>query len=223
MNDRTIHNERDFTPAFPFLWAYDLLVAAFGREHKWRGTLLRQLDPRQSDIIADIGCGTGSFLGLLGRTAKSVKLIGVDPDDRILHRARLKLEAAGVVVTLIPGYLRDVGALLAGTGVNKIVSSLVFHQVPLAEKRAGMSSIYSALPPGGELHVADNGLQRTRLMRTLFRTIQQIDGYENTQPNADGILSSLMEEAGFAQVQETSVIPTVTGSISLYKAIRPQT
>jgi ubiquinone/menaquinone biosynthesis C-methylase UbiE len=218
-----MRNERDFTPAFPFLWAYDLIVAAFGRERTWRGAFLRQLDPRPSDIIADIGCGTGSFLALLGRTAKLPKLIGVDPDDRILRRARRKLEAAGIVVTLKAGYLRDVGALLAGTGVNKIASSLVFHQVPLAEKRAGLSSIYSALPPGGELHVADNGLQRTRLMRGLFRIVQCVDGYENTQPNADGILPSLMKEAGFAQVKESSVIPTLTGSLPLYKAIRPAT
>jgi ubiquinone/menaquinone biosynthesis C-methylase UbiE len=220
-SDRTMRNKRDFTPAFPFLWAYDLIVAAFGRERTWRGALLRQLDPRPSDIIADIGCGTGSFLALLGKTAKRPKLIGVDPDDRVLALARRKLETAGIVVTLRPGYLRDVGALLAGTGVNKIVSSLVFHQVPLAEKRAGLHSIYSVLPPGGELHVADNGLQRTRLMRGLFRVVQCVDGYENTQPNADGILPSLMEQAGFAQVKETAVIPTLTGSLSVYKAIRP--
>ena len=221
MSDRTMRNERNFTPALPLLWAYDLIVAAFTRERTWRGAFLRQLDPRPSDIIADIGCGTGSFLALLGRTAKWAKLIGVDPDDRILRRARRKLEAAGIVVTLKPGYLRDVRALLAGVGVNKIASSLVFHHVPLGEKRAGLSSIYSALCPGGELHVADYGLQRTRLMRCLFRIVQHIDGYENTQPNADGILPSLMTEVGFAQVQETSVIPTLTGSISLYKAIRP--
>jgi SAM-dependent methyltransferase len=221
LDDRPMHSERDFTPAFPLLWAYDLIVAAFGRERTWRGALLRQVDPRPSDIIADIGCGTGSFLALLGGAAQCAKLIGVDPDDRILHRARSKLEAAGVMASLKPGYLRDVVALLAGTGVNKIVSSLVFHQVPLAEKCGGLSSIYSALPPGGELHIADNGLQRTQLMRGLFRVVQCIDGYENTQPNADGILPSLMEQAGFAQVKETAVIPTLTGSLSLYKAIRP--
>jgi hypothetical protein len=113
--------------------------------------------------------------------------------------------------------------LLASTGVNKIASSLVFHQVPLSEKRAGLASIYSALNAGGELHIADYGLQRTWLMRSLFRNVQCVDGYENTQPNADGILISLMKEAGFAQVKETAAIPTLTGSISLYRAIRSPT
>jgi len=215
--------ERDFTPALPWLWAYDLVTAADPRERTWRGALLRQLDPQPSDSIADIGCGTGTFLVLLGRTAKCAKLVGVDPDERILRRARRKLEAAGIAVTLERGYLRDVGALLTGAGVNKIASSLVFHHLSLPAKRAGLSSMYSALRPGGELHIADFSLQRTRLMRRLFRVVQHLDGYENTQPNADGILPSLIEEAGFEQVQETAVVPTLFGSISLFKALRPRT
>ncbi|MDR3417564.1 MAG: hypothetical protein P4L83_15415 [Nevskia sp.] len=79
--------------------------------------------------------------------------------------------------------LRDARTLLAGTGANKIVSSLIFQQIPLAEKRAGLAAIFSALGAGGELHVADYGLQRTRLMRTLFGVVQRVDGYEDPQPN----------------------------------------
>jgi precorrin-6B methylase 2 len=33
---------------------------------------LRQLDPSPTDIIADIGCGTGSFLALLGTKLDTV-------------------------------------------------------------------------------------------------------------------------------------------------------
>ena len=215
--------ERDFVPALRWLWAYDLVTAADTREHAWRGALLRQLDPQPSDVIADIGCGTGTFLAMLGRTAKSAKLIGIDPDERILRWARRKLDAAKIAATLERGYLRDVGALLAGAGVNKIALSLVLHHLSVREKREGLASIYSAVSPGGELHIADFGLQRTKVMRGLFRMVQLLDGRENTQPNADGILPSLMEEAGFEQVQETAVIPTLSGSISLYKAVRPRT
>ena len=213
-------NQRDFTPAVPLLCAYDLIVAAFTRESKWRAALLRQLDPQPSDIIADIGCGTGSFLALIGKSVKSVSLIGIDPDSRILLRAGRKFAAAGLTARFGQGYLRDSRTLLVGAGVNKIVSSLVFHQVPLAEKRAGLAAIFSALGPGGESHIADYGLQRTHLMRCLFRFVQYVDGYKDTQPNADGILPVLMKETGFAQVEETTVIPTPTGSISLYRAIR---
>jgi len=215
-------SQRDFTPALPVLAGYDLVVALLTRESHWRDKLLRQVDPQASDVIADLGCGTASFLTLLGKTCVAAQLIGIDPDPNIAALAHCKLGAAGVVAPLQHGYLRDAQTLLAHSGVNKIVSSLVFHQVPVEEKRAGLAAIFAALAPSGELHIADYGLQRTRLMRLLFRTVQAVDGYADTQPNADGILPQLMKEAGFIDVEETAVIATATGSISLYRAFKPR-
>lgn len=218
--NKTLRPARDFTPAVPVLGAYDPIVSLFTRERHWRSALLAQLAPRPSDVIADVGCGTGSFLALLGRSGSTPRLIGIDPDERILERARAKLAATGVRCELHRGYLRDAAALLWPLQPTKIVSSLVLHQVPLAEKRAGLAAIHAALVPGGELHIADYGLQRTRAMRTLFRLVQCVDGFADTQPNADGIVPRLMREAGFAEVEETAVIPTLTGSISLYRGRR---
>lgn len=220
MAQMPFRKELDFTPAVPLLGAYDLIVASVTRETTWRSRLLEQLAPRGSDVIADVGCGTGTLLGLLGRTVPSPRLIGIDPDDRILALARRKLDRSGLSPALCRGYLRQTDRLLSPVPVNKIVSSLVFHQVPLAEKRAGLAAMYVALRHGGELHIADYGWQRTRTMRTLFKLVQAVDGFEDTQPNADGVLPILMAEAGFDDVEETAVIPTLTGSISLYRGIR---
>lgn len=221
--NRTLRPSRDFTPAVPVLGAYDPIVSLFTREGRWRSALLSQLAPKPGELIADIGCGTGSFLALLGRNAAPGKLVGIDPDERILERAGRKLADAGVACELRQGYLRDAARLLAPLRPDKIVSSLVLHQVPLAEKRAGLAAIHAALRPGGELHMADYGLQRTRTMRWLFRLVQAVDGVQDTQPNADGIVPVLMREAGFVEVEETAVIPTPTGSISLYRGVRPVT
>ena len=210
--------ERDFTPAAPQLWLYDFLVKVLTREGRWRGALIDQIRPSPSEVIADVGCGTGSNLVALANRAPGVRLIGIDPDPAVRERAQRKLDAARVSAELRHGYARETAALLAGSGVRKLVSSLVFHQVPMDEKRAGLLAFRAALPPGGELHVADYGLQRTRLMRRLFRIVQEGDGYENTEPNAQGVLPELMREAGFADVRETQVIPTPSGSISLYFA-----
>lgn len=211
---------RDYVPAAPQLWLYDVLVAVLARGSRWRQALLRQIDARRTDAIADIGCGTGTLMTLISKAAPPAVLIGVDPDPAILERARRKIARAGATAELKLGYARDTAALLDGRCINKIVSSLVFHQVPMLEKRTGLAAIRAALVPGGELHLADYGLQRTALMRRLFRIVQTGDGYENTEPNARGVLPGLMREAGFRGVEETAVIPTPTGSISLYRAER---
>ena len=41
---------------------------------------------------------------------------------------------------------------------------------------------------------------------------------DDTQPNADGVLPKLMHAAGFVDIREISVVPTLTGSITLYRA-----
>ena len=215
--------DTDYTPALgrPELSGlYDAAIALLTRERRWRGALLRQIAAGPGDIVLDVGCGTGTLAVMIKRGAPSAEVIGLDPDPEILERARRKAQAAGVEVAFSQGFARDAAA--AGEGrLTKVVSSLVFHQTPLAEKRVGLAAMLRTLRPGGELHIADYGLQRTPLMRALFRQVQRLDGFANTEPNARGILPELMAEVGFEGVEERQVIPTPTGSISLYFARRP--
>src|SRR3984957_15608824 len=206
----------DFVPAAPQLWTYDLLSFVLTRARQWRAALLKQVAPSHDDVIADIGCGTGTQLRLVGRACPSATLIGVDPDEAIRRRAHAKLSRITPPGELLPGYLRDTADLLRGRAVTKAVSSLVFHQVPLEEKRAGLAAIRESLRSGGTLHVADYGLQRTPKMRTRFRLVQKGDGFENTEPNARGVLPELMADVGFTDVEETHVFETVSGSMSIY-------
>lgn len=210
-----------FTPAAgrpewtPF---YDFAIALLTRERRWRSALLRQSAPAPGDRILDVGCGTGTFAVMLKRVEPHAEVVGLDPDPDVLERAHAKAAKEKAEVTFRQGFARDAGAEAAS--FTKVVSSLVFHQVPLEEKRAGLVAIGRALRPGGTLHIADYGLQRTPLMRAAFRQIQKLDGFDNTEPNARGVLPELMREVGFAAVEETEVIATVTGSISLYRALR---
>lgn len=221
-----VPESRRFTPAAGVRWLtplYDAGIALATREHRWRDLLIGHVLPTAGDLIVDVGCGTGSLLVLLGRAAPEAVLVGIDPDPEVLRRAATKAAAAGLAVELLRGFAEDAPALLAGRRATKAVSSLVFHQVPLAGKGTGLAAMHALLAPGGELHVADYGLQRTRLMRGLFRVVQALDGRADTEPNARGALLDMIRDAGFLDVDETAVIPTPTGSISLYRGRKLRT
>jgi FkbM family methyltransferase len=218
------HHTAAFTPALGHRLltpAYDAAVALFTRERRWRNALIRQISPRAKDVVADVGCGTGTLAVMLKRHAPSVSVYGFDPDPEVLDRAERKARAAAAIVNFTHADMSDIAAKLAHAKPAHIVSSLVFHQVPLDTKRDLLAAMAAALRPGGQLHLADYGWQRTRVMRLAFRVVQNLDGFQVTKPNADGCLPVLMHQAGFTNIAETAVIPTVTGSISLYRATKP--
>lgn len=218
------HLPNNFTPALGYRFltpAYDAAVALFTRERRWRNALIRQIAPRAKEVVADVGCGTGTLAVMLKRHAPSVSVYGFDPDPEVLDRAERKARASDAIVNFTHANMDDIAEKLRAVRPAHIVSSLVFHQVPMETKRQLLAAMAAALPVGGQLHIADYGWQRTAAMRMAFRIVQSLDGYADTQPNADGCLPVLMYEAGFSRVAETAVIPTITGSISLYRAAKP--
>lgn len=210
-----------YTPGHHWLTpCLDFCMAALTRGNRWRSALVAQVRPRPEDVIIDVGCGTGSLLVRLGKAAPSARLIGIDRDPAILARARERAAAAGVSVELC-SFARQAAARLGGIRPTKVVSSLLFHQVPMDEKTAALAAMHALLEEGGEVHIADYGLQRTALMRALFAgIIQNVAGRVNTEPNGRGVLPELMHAAGFRGVEETRIIPTLSGSISLYRGLR---
>jgi tRNA G46 methylase TrmB len=70
----------DFVPAAPQLWTYDALSFLLTGTRRWRPALLAQLSPAPGDVIADVGCGTGTQLRLVACACPSATLIGIDPE-----------------------------------------------------------------------------------------------------------------------------------------------
>lgn len=202
---------------------YDVAISAFTREATWRQSFVRQVAPCDGMRIVDIGCGTGTLTRALKRAAPGAEVIGVDPDGQVLAKARARAAADGLEIAYAEGFFDDTFAATHGP-FAAITSSLVFHQVPLAGKATILHATCAALAPGGQLHVADYGVQPGWLMRVLFRnTVQRIDGFEDTEHNARGVLPKLMCDAGFDQVEETALIPTPSGAITLFRAEKIET
>lgn len=214
--------ENAFTPALgraKLTSVYDLAIRMLTRELTWRSALLEQVRPRNGEVILDVGCGTGTFAIMLKRAAPKARIIGLDPDPHILKRAAAKAVASGVEIEWRQGFARD--AANTGETFDKIVTSLVFHQVGMAEKRTGIAALLAASRPGGEVHIADYVRQPSWSMRQLFRIVQLLDGYATTQPNADGAIEEILSQISAPTACPLKVIPTPTGAISLFRISVP--
>ncbi len=215
--------DRDFIPALGksgSLDRYDAAIALMTREKRWRSDLLKLVAPQPGERIVDIGCGTGTFAIALKGAAPESEILAVDPDPAILEIARAKADVAGANIQWFEAMGDELDAIDALQQCDKIVSSLVLHQCPMDVKEAIAAQMFSLLKPGGTLFIADYGEQRSLLMRMLFRQIQLLDGFEFTEPNAKGCVPEILAAAGFEAVEEVKVIPTPTGSISIYRAKR---
>lgn len=214
---------RDFVPALGksgSLDRYDAAIALMTREKRWRSDLLRFAEPRPGERIVDIGCGTGTFAIALKQAAPESIVLAVDPDPAVLEIARAKAEVADAEIQWFEAMGDELDSIDALQQCDKIVSSLVLHQCPMDVKEAIAAQMFRLLQPGGTLFIADYGEQRSLLMRMLFRQIQLLDGFEYTEPNAKGCVPEILTAAGFEAVEEIKVIPTPTGSISIYRAKR---
>lgn len=214
---------RDFVPALGkngSLGRYDAAIALMTREKRWRSDLLRLTSPQPGDRIVDVGCGTGTFAIALKQTAPDAELFAVDPDPAVLEIARAKAATHEVAIRWFEAMGDELDGIAQLQKCDKIVSSLVLHQCPMDVKEAIAAQMFRLLKPGGTLFIADYGEQRSLLMRMLFRQIQLLDGFEYTEPNAKGCVPEILAAAGFEAVEEVKVIPTPTGSISIYRAKR---
>jgi ubiquinone/menaquinone biosynthesis C-methylase UbiE len=219
-----LQSEQKFVPALGksgLTGSYDQVVAVLSDEQVWRSALIDLVAPADGDTIVDFGAGTGTLCIGLRQRAPRCRIVGVDPDSKVLAIARTKAEALGAAIEWRQGMGDSIGEFMADGSATKVVSSLVFHHCDLPMKRSILGAMARVLQPGGRLFIADYGRQRSLRMRASFLLVQVLDGFKTTGQNARGIIPQLIADAGFIDVAESLVVPTPTGSLSLYTAQKP--
>ena len=219
----TTRATQSYTPALGYKALtplYDLAIRLLTSEATWRRALIEEIAPAKGDWVVDVGCGTGSLLLGLHKACPEAELLAVEPDPEALAISKRKFKSSQANVRWHNGFIHEVEPE-GDRAPNKIVSSLVFHQVPLPEKAVILDRISQMLAAEGEFFVADYMKQGSAMMRGLFRmTVQQLDGVEDTQPNADGILEQLIAER-FSNVRRVAQFNTLTGCISVWRGTKP--
>mgnify|MGYP000218041536 CR=1 FL=1 len=197
---------------------YDRAIALFTREARWRRSLVDRLVPKPGEMILDIGSGTGSLALLVTGREPRCFYRGLDPDPRAVDIARHKALAASSPATFTLGLLPDLPGKQDRLA-DKIVCSLVLHQVPVKEKARIIAAMTARLKPGGTLLIADYGVQHSLVMKIAFRfTVQLLDGVRDTQPNAEGVIPALLGRNDLHDIRIVDRLATPSGSIDILAA-----
>jgi ubiquinone/menaquinone biosynthesis C-methylase UbiE len=110
--------------------------------------VVRQMEVRPSDVVADIGAGSGYFTLRLARQVPEGKVFAVDIQEAMLNFIQVRAAAEGLSnVVSHQGEIADT-KLPAGS-VDVVLMVDAYHE--FSHPREMMESIVRALKPGGRL------------------------------------------------------------------------
>jgi ubiquinone/menaquinone biosynthesis C-methylase UbiE len=208
----------EYVPALRYRWltsVYDLVVGVTTREAAFKTALVQQASPAASSRVLDVACGTGTLAILLKSSYPEADVTGIDGDAEILRIAERKARRAKVQLRLDHGLSYELP--YADASFDFVLSSLFFHHLSRTDKLRTAREMNRVLRPSGELHVVDWGPACSAQARVRFRLVQMLDGFVNTQDNADGLLPGIFREACFRSVHATREFATVFGTLVLYR------
>lgn len=214
-----MRDQDPYLPALRFRFLtrfYDGVVGLLLKEKTLKKRLLRQAGIRPGHRVLDVGCGTATLTLLAQQQASGALVVGVDGDLETLALARAKASTSGTSLRLCVALGQRLP--FADGAFERAVSSLFFHHLTRAAKKAVLSSVGRVLVPGGELHVLDWGKAQDPVMRGMFVLVQLLDGFETTVDSVRGHLVDLLSAAGFAPVEETGRFRSLLGTLSTYSA-----
>jgi ubiquinone/menaquinone biosynthesis C-methylase UbiE len=209
------HTHREYLPAAGSDWAlpfYDVIVKWLGGEAA-RKELLDQASLQPGQRILDVGCGTGTMATAVKRANQQVEVIGIDPDPKVLRRARDKAVKAGVSIQLDQGFADQLP--YADASFDRVFSSFMFHHLPAEDKNKALHAMRRVLKTGGSLHLVDfegpEDGQPTFLQRLFHHS-------DRLKDNSEHRVLELMREAGFANPSKLSRRKMPMGWIGYFRA-----
>jgi SAM-dependent methyltransferase len=163
--------------------------------------------------VLEIGCGTGNLTLLIKRLQPKADVVGIDPDDKALSRARRNASRRRLAVHFDLGFAQRLP--YSDASFDWVVSAFMFHHLDAEVKRSALVEALRVLAPDGRLHLVDFGgaIERSDGLRArLQHRNKHLTGNLGEQ------IPELMRESGFAEAGEIEHRVTRLGRITFYGA-----
>jgi ubiquinone/menaquinone biosynthesis C-methylase UbiE len=163
--------------------------------------------------VLEIGCGTGNLTVMIKRLHPEADVIGIDPDDKALSRARRKAGRKRLALEFDRALAQRLP--YGDASFDCVVSAFMFHHLDAEVKRRALAEALRVLTQDGRLLLVDFGgvvEHSDGLMGRVQHRRKHLAGNLGEQ------IPELVRAAGFEDAGEIEHRVTRLGRITFYKA-----
>lgn len=176
-------------------WRGEEYAAESGHHRSFDDWFLGQLMPEPTDVVVDLGCGSGEFTSRVAEVVTGGKVIGVEPDPSMLETARRYTNRG---LEFIAASAEDLDSVVAPGTVDKVLSRAMLHWVPVDRYPRVFEAVRRVLRPGGWFHSESAGAGNVPLLASLLGDLARRFSLEDLPSFPDaGTAFDYVEQAGF--------------------------
>ncbi len=228
----TLQTRDMFTSIAP---RYDFLnrLLSIGQDRYWRKRAIDFLNLINNDLILDVATGTGDMILEVAKRNPSIRIFGLDFNQRMLELGRAKINKSGYnnYVSLqigsgecLPFFDDSFDGVVCAFGIRNF-----------ADVQLGLSEFYRVLKPGGRIVVLEFSVPHNQILGTVYdwyfnlvlpKIGNLISGHSNAYTYLPGSVANfpnqkefnkLIKSSGFINV---SLLELTFGIVSIHRGYK---